>query len=135
MTVTFSPKLARLLGFSSRISDTIKTIKFTKLKTIEAEFPISLWDGWPTHICVQCDLAEKMIVGSKPMRTLRCINISEERENRIMSFSFAQNDFSQLAMTSFDSIHIRITDLEGKLLKANNSTETIVQLMFRQIYT
>ena len=135
MTVTFSPKLARLLGFSSRISDTIKTIKFTKLKRIEAEFPISLWDGWPTHICVQCDLAEKMIVGSKPMRTLRCINISEERENRIMSFSFAQNDFSQLAMTSFDSIHIRITDLEGKLLKANNSTETIVQLMFRQIYT
>ena len=140
-TLSLSPMLARILGFISDINDGIVQHNFfpegkrMKLK-FQGQFPAAIWSGQPGQICIQCDLVEKMIVGSKLMRNLRCINIFEEKNNNVMSFSFDQNDFSHLAMKSFDSIEIRITNMDGEILttdKQVTNMETIVHLMFTNI--
>ena len=135
--VKMSPTLAKLMGFTKEISDEIKEINLRGNKhRYFGEFPIDLWSGQPRQICIQCDIVEKMLVGSKLMRNLRCINIFEEMNNQVMSFSFDQNDFSRVEMKSFDSLEIKITDMNGEIITSDNqfiNIETIVQLMFVNI--
>ena len=91
------------------------TVRHTKLRS--AKFFPNIWCFYPRFISVQCDLVNKMVVGQCNLNSLATVVINEEqRKNELMVFTF-DDIFCDLKMKLFDSIEIRITDLENNTLQ------------------
>ena len=146
-TMKISPKLACLLGFSRKVRDTEMEHNFFpdknwRKKGFKADYPPNIWVFHPKQICVQCDIVDSTVIGHRHIKALQCMSIVEEKEEKIMSFTFPNDDEIDLAISSFDTIEIRLTDLADKDLQMDvsgidvdeeDSMGTFVQLTFVNI--
>jgi len=139
--ITLSHKLSYCLGYSSDLEKKeegkVKSFQFfpsKKLKsarqTFKARNPPNLWFEFPKQICIECDIIEHMLIGNRLVRSLRCVNIIEEKDDGIMSFIFQEHDYCEVKEKSFDIIHIKITDINGRPLKCERNGNTLVHLLF-----
>ena len=151
--IKISPKLAHLLGFSSAaalargeviVHDFFPEDLIWKKKSFTASRPANIWVFHPKQICIQCDIVESSLIGQKYLQSLQCMSIVEEREERIMHFSFSNDDddYVGLESCSFDTIQIRITDLNNNCLKMDvpnvnadtvDNIGTVVQLTMSNV--
>ena len=139
-TLELSPLLACFLGFKKfEIEDggNSKLIDFSNRNNVAvmrtAEHPPNIWLKFPRQICIQTNIVEHMLVGNKLMRNIRSVSTNKPRSGDIMSFTFLQNNFSEVKTTSFDCIEIVISDIDGNVLKSDDDIETVIQLMFVNI--
>ena len=96
-----------------------------------AEYFPSIFTSFPKEICLNCNIVNQIVVGDKVMRCLSFVSTISKEQDEIMSFYMKTNDKSKLETKSFDSIHIKLTDINGELLQCENpSTPTLVNLLF-----
>ena len=72
-----------------------------------------------------------MCVGHNYMKVLNFLAVGNEIDNSVMSFHLKSDDFSKLVIKSFESIEIKITDLEGNNIGMDKSENipTIVNIV------
>ena len=146
LQLELSPHLSTALGFQQNITNVRHKLDFNSQertpvsslpgnKQFTASFPPNLLVSSPKEICVQCNLIDEMCVGQESMRMLNFISIGDEIKNKVMTFHLNSNDYSKLKIKSFESINIRITDVQGKDLQLSSTTASpsVVHIVFTNL--
>lgn len=115
-TVTFSPRLAQMLGLG-------KAGPFTADERIIGQHPIDLSLGIPPLMFIYLDKITNQIVGDceVPLLAAAPINTSA-RTGRASVYSFDHPMYFDLATKSFDTIEVNIRDHAGKHIAFNYGT-------------
>ena len=130
--VTISSMLANILGFDRTNSNNF-VIPFRILrKSLQAAYAPNIELLTPRNFMILCDLVSESVFGSKSVNILKLCSTNFNREREILTFSSHQDEFVELAIKEFASIHIRIVDTTGDAVKSGGFYPTRCQIQFRK---
>ena len=130
--VTISSMLANILGFDRTNSNNFE-IPFRILKkSLQAAYAPNIELLTPRNFMILCDLVSESVFGSKSVNILKLCSTNYDRERKILTFSSHQDEFVELAIKEFASIHIRIVDTTGDPIKSGGTYPTRCQIQFRK---
>ena len=75
-------------------------------------------------------MVSETIYGTETIKLLRMVTSNFDKEDKIKTFSFYQDEFADLAVKEFSTIKIQITDNTGNLIKSTRSYPTRCQIQF-----
>ena len=130
-TLLLSPHLANILGYDLTNNQEF-SLSFHPRKTYIATFTSKIELLIPRNFMILCDVVSESVFGSKTVKILKLLSSSFVREREIITFSFDQDEFIELAIKEFSSIRIRVVDTTGNLIKSLNSHPTRCQVQFRK---
>ena len=122
-----SPYLSNILGIERTLYNESK-ISLDKDFTAVYKPNISLLA--PVIFFIHCDVVSETIYGTETIKLLRMITSNFDKEDKIKTFSFYQDEFVDLAVKEFSTIKIQITDNTGNLIKSTRSYPTRCQIQF-----
>ena len=130
--VTISSMLANILGFDRTNSNNFE-IPFRILKkSLQAAYAPNIELLTPRNFMILCDLVSESVFGSKSVNILKLCSTNYDRKRKILTFSSHQDEFVELAIKEFASIHIRIVDTTGDPIKSGGTYPTRCQIQFRK---
>ena len=130
--VTISPMLANILGFDRTNSNNF-VIPFRILrKSLQAAYAPNIELLTPRNFMILCDLVSESVFGSKSVNILKLCSTNYDRERKILTFSSHQDEFVELAIKEFASIHIKIVDTTGNPIKSGGFYPTRCQIQFKK---
>ena len=129
-TVILSPHLANILGYDLTNNQEF-SLPFIPKKTFIATFTPKIELLIPRNFMVLCDVVSESVFGSKTVKILKLLSSNFVRTREIMTFSFDQDEFVELAIKEFSSIRIQVLDTTGNLIKSLNTHPTRCQIQFK----
>ena len=131
--VTISPMLAHILGFDrTNSSDFVIPFFVRKKREIQSAYEPNIELLTPRNFMILCDIVSESVFGSKSVNILKLCSSNFDRGRKILTFSSHQDEFVELAIKEFTSIHIRIVDTSGDLIKSGGTYPTRCQIQFRK---
>lgn len=130
-TIILSPHLANILGYDLTNNQEF-SLPFIPRKTFIATFTPKIELLIPRNFMVLCDVVSESVFGSKTVKILKLLSSNFDRTREIMTFSFDQDEFIELAIKEFSSIHIQVVDTTGNLIKSLSTHPTRCQIQFKQ---
>ena len=130
ISITMSQDLAPILGFTKPLE------KFHGFNLTEYDFHIAPHEPYipyPRNLIIGCDIVSDTIFGGEHVKFLRLVANPVNTSSEILSFDFLQNEYVDLGVKNFDTIRIRIADVDGKTIKSLSDTPSRLQLMFVNI--
>ena len=130
ISITMSQDLAPILGFTKPLE------KFHGFNLTEYDFHIAPHEPYipyPRNLIIGCDIVSDTIFGGEHVKLLRLVANPVNTSSEILSFDFLQNEYVDLGVKNFDTIRIRIADVDGKTIKSLSDTPSRLQLMFVNI--
>ena len=130
ISITMSQDLAPILGFTKPLE------KFHGFNLNEYDFHIAPHEPYityPRNLIIGCDIVSDTIFGGEHVKLLRLVANPINTSSEILSFDFLQNEYVDLGVKDFDTIRIRIADVDGKTIKSLSDTPSRLQLMFVNI--
>ena len=130
ISITMSQDLAPILGFTKPLE------KFHGFNLNEYDFHIAPHEPYityPRNLIIGCDIVSDTIFGGEHVKLLRLVANPINTSSEILSFDFLQNEYVDLGVKNFDTIRIRIADVDGKTIKSLSDTPSRLQLMFVNI--
>ena len=130
ISITMSQDLAPILGFTKPLE------KFHGFNLTEYDFHIAPHEPYityPRNLIIGCDIVSDTIFGGEHVKLLRLVANPINTSSEILSFDFLQNEYVDLGVKDFDTIRIRIADVDGKTIKSLSDTPSRLQLMFVNI--
>ena len=130
ISITMSQDLAPILGFTKPLE------KFHGFNLNEYDFHIAPHEPYityPRNLIIGCDIVSDTIFGGEHVKFLRLVANPINTSSEILSFDFLQNEYVDLGVKDFDTIRIRIADVDGKTIKSLSDTPSRLQLMFVNI--
>ena len=131
-TLTLSSNLANLLGFTD---EPIKReVNFLKQKVWQAPYPVDLSYGLPGIIFIQMNILQNTLVGHLQFPILQMLSLKQKwSQQSILHYVVMENQENLLKTKLFSEINVKITDVHGSLVHANNDFATIIHLVFHQL--
>ena len=130
-TVLLSPHLSNILGYDLTNNQEF-SLPFIPRKTFIATFTPKIELLIPRNFMVLCDVVSESVFGSKTVKILKLLSSNFFREREIITFSFDQDEFIELAIKEFSSLRIRVVDTTGNTIKSINTHPTRCQVQFRK---
>ena len=131
-TLTVSANLANLLGFSSS-QDNIE-FDFLTEKLWQAQYPVNMSFGVPGIIFVQCSILQSELVGHQHFPVLQMLSLKQNKSQaNILHFVMRENHECLLKTKLFSEINIKVTNVYGVAVKAENDFATVIHLVFHRI--
>ena len=130
ISITMSQDLAPILGFTKPLE------KFHGFNLTEYDFHIAPHEPYityPRNLIIGCDIVSDTVFGGEHVKFLRLVANPVNTSSEILSFDFLQNEYVDLGVKDFDTIRIRIADVDGKTIKSLSDTPSRLQLMFVNI--
>ena len=115
--VSFNRNLGNLLKLPAKMNTT----------SVRSTGVINLNENVPKHVIVSCNIVENSIVGDKQLPVIKVLTLSEEK---VLNFDFTYNDYLQMNLKDFESINIKLMDINGLPLQFDNSIPTRLQMVF-----
>ena len=130
--VTISPMLANILGFDrTNLNNFVIPFRILR-KSLQAAYAPNIELLTPRNFMILCDLVSESVFGSKSVNILKLCSTNFDRKRKILTFSSHQDEFVELAIKEFASIHIRIVDTTGNPIKSGGTYPTRCQIQFRK---
>ena len=131
-TLSLSPNLSNMLGFTSEKQAFEMNMLTTSSVTSEYEEQINA--GLPLNLIVQLDLVQTRVVGQRHLPILQSLYVSKSltRPN-ILHFAVRENNVALLETKLFSQINVKITDIDGNVIRASNDYPTILHLNFMKL--
>lgn len=140
LSITLSTEMATALGFQKRLSSSPWVYNFSsgkvtnknpQITTKAATYTPNLFVLSPKEVCIQCNIIDEMCVGRESMQILGFASLVGKYDSNTITVYMKTNEYSKLFLKSFESIDIRLTNLQGDLLEFDNahSSPTIVNIM------
>lgn len=121
--VEFSQNLQKIFNLEPKIEITEeKSVRISKE-------PMTLNALHPRHILVCCDIVENSIVGDKQLPVLKLVTLDKE-DKPVLHFDFEYNDYLQMKLKDFESIKIKLMNINGQPLQDDDSIPTRLQMVF-----
>ena len=127
--VVLSSMLANILGFGRAINQEF-TIACHSKKFHTATFTPNIELLIPRNFMILCDVVSESVFGSKTIKILKLLSANYDGKNEIVNFDFHKEEFVDLAIKEFSSIHIQIVDTTGDLIKTTGRYPSRCQIQF-----
>ena len=98
-----------------------------------APYEPNLFATYPKNLIIGCDVVDNTIFGGEHVKLLRMVTNNQHSISKILSFEFLQDEYVDLNVKEFKSIHIAIMDATGNIVKTDSSTPTRLQLTFSTV--
>ena len=76
------------------------------------------------------DVVSESVFGSKTIKILKLLSANYDGKNEIVNFDFHKEEFVDLAIKEFSSIHIQIVDTTGDLIITTGRYPSRCQIQF-----
>ena len=140
MKIRIGGGLTAMLGFQNQVKNEFAVLSFNENKLTNNQLSVTRFGAFydpnimlltPTELCVHCNIVGQSAVGSSSMSILAYVSTIKWMEDHMLSFYMKTNDFSKVTTNSFETINIKITDMDGDVIEEkDNTTSTILNLMF-----
>ena len=135
-TLTISSNLANMLGFTNAN----ESVEFEFINNEnkddvgygKTKFEPNLNIGLPTNFLVLLDVLETQAVGCHHFPLLQLLNIPSSSSQTVHNYQLRENNVAFLMIKMFTRMNIKITNVHGEEIKADNDLPTIVHLDFTQ---
>ena len=127
VNLSLSSNLARMLGFT--INNQPVNIDLLTTPNTISTFDENLNIGLPSTILVNMNIVQTRVVGNKHLPVIQTLHITRTRPS-ILHFVVRENNAVLLNTKLFYQVNIRITDINGNDVKADNDYPTIIHLGF-----
>ena len=127
--LTLSPNLAKMLGFV--INNEALEMDLLTTRSITSTFEENLNVGLPSTVLVNMNIVQTRVVGDKHLPVIQSLPISRNTTRpSILHFVVRENTAVLLDTKLFYQVNVKITDIDGNVIKAAGDYPTIVHLSF-----
>ena len=128
-----SNKLAQFLGYEKRSFEhslTLNLISSPK-SNLEALYSPNIYVGLPTYFFIHLNILETQVVGHSHFPVLQLLYIKPEQYGQeLLNFELRENNIAVLKSKVFTEFQVKITDINGKRILAEDNFPTIIHLNF-----
>lgn len=126
--VRLSPYLGYILGYNLELEKDGQCLRFDENSEYISPYKADVNRMFPKNIIIGCDIVDNTIFGGQHIKLLRFVSNSINPNSNKITFDFHQDEYVDLGVRSFKSIHIAIMNVSGDTLKSEGSTQ--LQLKF-----